>query len=113
MSDIDKTQAIILARRITINRLGVHRRAIQSLLRNNANFSIIPSILHSKLSAKQNKSGGGREGDIPAPYEVELVGGRSTLTPETLSWGKVSEFLLAKSFVIKMIMCADIDLLFS
>ena len=31
VSDIDKTQAIILARRITINRLGVHRRAIQSL----------------------------------------------------------------------------------
>ncbi|PKZ59803.1 hypothetical protein CYJ61_03860 [Gardnerella leopoldii] len=60
----------------------------------------MPSVWHSKSNAKQNKSGGGREGDIPAPYEVELVGGRSTLTSETLSWGKVPEFLLAKSFLL-------------
>ncbi|PMC44368.1 hypothetical protein CJ215_03985 [Gardnerella swidsinskii] len=59
------------------------------------------------------KVGAGEKGIFPPPYEVELVGGRSTLTSETLSWGKVPEFLLAKSFVIKMIMCTDIDLLFS
>ncbi|EPI41338.1 hypothetical protein HMPREF1584_00239 [Gardnerella vaginalis JCP8481A] len=45
--------------------------------------------------------GAGEKGIFPPPYEVELVGGRSTLTSETLSWGKVPEFLLATSLVLQ------------
>ncbi|KXA22625.1 hypothetical protein HMPREF3208_00175 [Gardnerella vaginalis] len=47
------------------------------------------------------KMGAGEKGIFPPPYEVELVGGRSTLTSETLSWGKVPEFLLATSLVLQ------------